>query len=170
MSPFRLALLATLAVALAGPAAAAPPPLTAEGWGKLRIGMRERDAVRLFRLRVPPTAGVDSFECRQDQVPGYPGVFVMAENGVITRISVDGPGRLRTDRGFGVGSREADIRRAYGTALEVATAAYLEEPAHDLTFWTHGGRRGVKYGTNADGRVDWLTVGSRSITYIEGCA
>jgi hypothetical protein len=148
------------------------PPLTPNGWGKLRIGMRERDAVRLFHIRVAADDETNSFDCRQEDLPGHPGVSVMAESGVITNISVEAPSRLRTERGFGVGSREADIRRAYGPALKVETAEYAEEPAHDLTFWASGqkqDRRGVRYGTDARGRVTWFAVGGPSISYMEGC-
>jgi hypothetical protein len=152
--------------------ATAAPPLTPDGWGKLRIGMRESVAAKHLGLKIAPDDQVQSFECRQDELAGQPDMSVMAERGIITRIAIGGLSRLRTDRGFGVGSREADIRRAYGSALQVETAAYEEEPAHDLTFWAHGhneSRRGVRYGTDAKGRVQWLAVGTPSIGAMEGC-
>jgi hypothetical protein len=148
------------------------PRLTANGFGPLKIGMRERDAVRRFHIRVAADDGANSFDCRQDEFPAYPSVSIMAERGVITRIAVAAPSTLRTDRGFGIGSREAEILRAYGPAMKVETAAYEEEPAHDLTFWASGekeGRRGVRYGTDAHGRVQWFAVGSPSISAMEGC-
>jgi hypothetical protein len=165
----RLALFAIAALAASSEAVSAPAPLTPDGWGELRVGMRERDAVRLFGLHIPRDDGVSSYDCRQEEVPHFPGLVVMAERGVVTRITIEPPSRLRTDRGIGIGSREADVKRAYGPALKIVTAAYQEEPAHDLTFWAPGGKRGVRIGTNAAGRVEAIYVGSRSISYIEGC-
>ncbi|MGZ3376204.1 MAG: hypothetical protein ACXU8S_06370 [Phenylobacterium sp.] len=161
--------LVTTALAIAS-AAFASPPLTAEGWGKLRIGMRERDAVRLFHLRVPRGPGPDSFECRQDELPSQEGLFVMAQHGIVTRISIEAPNRLVTDRGLGIGAAESEIKAAYGSRLKIHTAPYLEEPAHELDIWTAHGKRGVRYDTNTAGAVEAIYVGDRSITLIEGCS
>jgi hypothetical protein len=130
--------------------------------------MHERDAVRQFHLHISRNDGVSSYECRQDTWPGRPDIGVMARNGRISRIETDGK-TLHTDKGFGVGSSEADLRKAYGPSLEVATAAYMDEPAHDLTYWRPGRKRGVLYGTNEHGQVVYVRAGDRSITYIEGC-
>ena len=167
----RLLLVLALSLAPTPAMAAGQLRLTPDGFGDLKIGMKERDAARRFHLKIAQD-DVSSYDCRENTWPGHPGVGVMAERGVITRVSVAAPSRLRTDRGFGVGSREADIRRAYGPGLKVETAAYEEEPAHDLTFWAAGrkeSRRGVRYGTDAHGVVRWFAVGSPSISYIEGC-
>jgi len=149
--------------------ASAAPRLTAQGWGRLRIGMRERDAVRLFHLRVPGGPGPDTFECRQDEMPSQEGLYVMAERGIVTRITIEAPSRLRTDRGLGIGATEAEVRRAYGRRLKIETTPYEEEPAHEMTWWTAHGTRGVRYDTNIAGAVEAIYVGSRSITLIEGC-
>jgi hypothetical protein len=160
-----------LAFALLGASVVqAAPPLTAQGWGKLRIGMRERDAVRLFHLRVPKSDGADSFDCRQDEMPSQEGLFVMAERGIVTRITIEAPSRLKTDRGLGISATETEVKRAYGRKLKIDTAPYLEEPAHELIFWNARGTRGVRYDTNIAGAVDAIYVGSRSIINIEGCS
>jgi hypothetical protein len=169
MSIRRLGLIVIAIAALASTAAAAPP-LTARGWGKLRIGMRERDAVRLFHLRVPTNLGADSFDCRQDEMPSQEGLFVMAERGVVTRITIEAPSRLRTDRDLGIGATEDEVKRAYGPELKTRTAPYMSEPAHELDFRSAHGARGVRYDTNAAGAVEAIYVGSRSIIYIEGCS
>jgi hypothetical protein len=169
MSIRRLGLLTAVFAAVAS-AAMAAPPLTARGWGKLRIGMRERDAVRLFHMRIPGSLGADSFDCRQDEIPSQEGLFVMAEHGVITRITIEAPNRLVTDRGLGIGAGEDEVKRAYGRGLKIHTAPYLDEPAHELDFWTVHGARGVRYDTNAAGVVEAIYVGSRAISYIEGCS
>jgi len=168
--PLRpLALLAIILFATAS-AAAAAPLLTPNGWGKLHIGMRERDAVRLFHLRVPHSVGADSFECRQEEVPSQEGLFVMAQRGVITRISIEAPSRLLTDRRIGLGSTEAEVRRAYGKVLKIDTTPYEEEPAHQLVFWAVPGKRGVRYDTNIAGSVEAIYVGADAIELIEGCS
>ncbi|HZZ69224.1 MAG TPA: hypothetical protein VFE18_13710 [Phenylobacterium sp.] len=169
MSLRRLSLIAIAITAIAAPAFAAPP-LTAQGWGKLRIGMRERDAVRLFHLRVPKSLGADSVDCRQDEMPSQEGLSVMAQRGIVTRISIEAPNSLVTDRGLGIGATEDEVKAAYGSSLKIQTAPYLAEPAHELVFWTTAGKRGVRYDTNAAGAVEAIHVGDRSITLIEGCS
>ena len=166
---YRAPLLILLASLLASAAVAASPPLTPFGLGLLKIGMREADAARRLGLRIAPDDEVNGWECRLDELPGHPGLSVMVERGVVTRIGIASPSRLKTDRGFGIGAREADLRRAYGKALKVATAAYEAEPAHDLTVWAIRGKRGVRYGTDARGRVQAIYAGSKSIANIEGC-
>lgn len=160
-------LVATLALATTG--AAEPPPLTPDGWGALRIGMAEADAVRILKTTVPPDDDVNSFACRVIDAPGDSQLAIITEKGRVARISLHGPGALRTDKGFGVGSAEADIRRAYGRGLQVTTHSYDEEPAHYLTYWTIPKRRGVRYETNQQGVVTTVHVGGPAIQYIEGC-
>src|SRR5438045_1035281 len=126
-------LFAILETVVATPAVAAAP-LTPQGWGELQIGMRERDAVKRFHLKVARDDGVSSYECREDTWPAHPSVWIMARNGRISRISTDRKGLL-TDKGFGVGSREADIVRSYGSALKVEAHAYEGPQAHYLTAW-----------------------------------
>jgi hypothetical protein len=167
-----LARLLPALVALITASGAASAPLTPNGWGKLRIGMRERDAVRLFHMRVPrgPGPRIDSFECRQDEVPSQEGLYVMAQRGIVTRITIAAPNQLVTDRRLGIGSTEAEVKRAYGKALKITTTPYEEEPAHQMIFWSVPGKRGVRYDTNVAGSVEAIYVGDSSIELIEGCS
>jgi hypothetical protein len=169
MSLWRLGLISITLAAIASSAAAAPP-LTANGWGKLRIGMRERDAVRLFHMRVPRGPGPDSFECRQDEIPSQEGLSVMAQRGIITRIAIAAPSQLLTDRRLGLSSTEAEVKRAYGKGLKVDTTPYEAEPAHQMIFWSVRGKRGVRYDTNVAGSVEAIYVGDSAIELIEGCS
>jgi len=153
-----------------GAAKAADPPLTPDGWGALRIGMREAEAARLFKLEVPPDDEVNSIDCREIPLPaGGPDASVMTQEGKVTRISLYGPSPLKTDRGFGVGSREADIRKSYGAALKVEPHHYEGPKAHYLTVWNAARKRGVRYETNDKGVVTILHVGDESIRYVESC-
>jgi hypothetical protein len=164
----RLLLVVALSLAAQPAMAAGQPLLTPNGFGDLKIGMKERDAIRRFHLKVARDDGVSSYECRENRWPGHPGVWIMAQQGRITRISVttDGP---RTDRRVGVGSREADIKRAYGPTLIISEHSYEEAPAHYLTAWAVTGRRGVRFETNRMGEVTAFHVGDSSIENIEGC-
>ena len=161
--------LAVLAVAgFASVAAAATAPITPEGWGELRIGMRAKDAIRKFGLEEPNRIpGEDS--CRQFDMPAEPQLNVMVIDGRVVRLSLYAHGPLKTDRGFTVGDRESDIRKAYGARLKVEPHAYEEAPAHYLTFWTTPGTRGVRSETDMHGRVTAIHAGGPEIQYIEGC-
>ncbi len=163
-----LLVVAILSTGSASSVAAAPPSLTPFGFGQIKIGMREAAARRLG-LRAAPNDGVNSFECRIHAVPRYPGLSVMVERGIVTRVTIGAPSRLRTDRGLGVGSQEADVRRAYGGGLVITTAAYDDAPARDLTFWLPGKTRGILYETDQKGRVRVIRAGGKAIEYIEGC-
>ena len=147
----------------------AAAPLTADGWGGLKIGMREADAVRRFGLKVPPDDGVNSTDCRQLFMRGRSGILVMTEKGRVTRITIFGTSQLKTDRGLGVGASEADVRRAYGAGLKIEPSAYDEEPAHYLTAWTASAGRGVRFETGPNRRVERIHVGDEAIEYVEGC-
>jgi len=163
------ALLAVLAVAgFASGALAATAPITPNGWGDLRIGMPAKEAIRKFGLKEPNRIpGEDS--CRQFDMPAEPQLDVMVIDGRVVRLSLYGRGALKTDRGFTVGDRERDIRKAYGARLKVEPHAYEEAPAHYLTFWTTPGKRGVRYETDMHGRVTAIHAGGPEIQYIEGC-
>jgi hypothetical protein len=168
----RTAILAILFMGMASRATAAEPILTPFGLGPLKIGMREAEAAKRLGLRIAPDGDVDSLICREDSYQPYPDISVMAERGIVTRIVIAAPSRLRTDRGLGIGSTEADVRRVYGHHLKIETAAYEDEPAHDLTFWVVRSKhrwRGIRYGTDEHGRVRVIYAGSKSIRYIESC-
>jgi hypothetical protein len=159
-----------IAVGLASAAAAATPPITVDGWGDLKIGMPEKEAVRRLAMKpVNVLPDEDSSSCKEFQPAGRPGMVVMTINGRVSRVSLYEKSPLKTDRGFTIGDREADIRKAYGPALKVEPHAYDGPPAHYLTFWTKPGKRGIRYETDAKGRVSTIHAGGPQIEYIEGC-
>ena len=154
------------------PPVPAEPALTAYGWGNLTIGMAEAEAVRLAGLTAPDQGPpLDNHEqCHELLLPAQPGLYVMIQEGVVSRITLSEPGPIRTDRGLGVGAREADVIKAYGEGLEVTPHKYEDEPAHYLTFWTLPGKRGVRYETDRQGVVTTIHAGDDSIQLVEGCA
>jgi hypothetical protein len=162
----RLALIALLSLAGATPAFAARAPVTPDGWGDVRIGMRERDLVRRYHLRIPRSDGVSSFDCRELGGPSLP-FGVMTERGRVTRITILNHA-VKTDRGRSVGATEAQVRKAYGVTLKTDPSVYEDPPAVYLTYRAKNGH-GIRYETDEMGRVARIHAGGGSITYVEGC-
>lgn len=156
-----------LALSLCGPATASV--LTPEGLGRLTVGMTETEAARRFALRIPRDDGMSGPECRILSRKDWPSVLVMSEAGRITRITLRAGG-VRTDAGLRVGSRESEVRRAYGAKVVVTAHKYEDAPARYLTVWTVPGQRGVRYETDARGMVRAIHAGGPSIEYVEGCS
>ena len=162
--------LATLAALTAATAQAAPAekPLTAEGWGRYRIGMSEAELSELG-VKIPPVDEVNTLACRQMRAPGADGVLLMTENGRLTRLSIGRSSRLKPDRGIGVGSPADAVRKAYGAAIVATPHKYQDAPAAYLTYRSATGAHGVRYEVNQDRRVGMIHVGGPSIEYVEGC-
>jgi hypothetical protein len=152
-------------LASVGAASAAPPPLTADGWGALRIGMPESEAVRRFGL---VSTAVDG-DCHAIEFTGRIDLTGMARNGRIASLVAGGESRLRTDRGLRIGSTEAEVRRAYGAGLMIEPNAFEEPPAHYLTYWVRPNVRGVMYETDVKGRVVAIHAGDETIGWTDGC-
>lgn len=172
--------------------AAAPGEVTAitpEGFGPVRIGMTEAEALRALGAGWSADQGAgDAAACHyigrgQD---GAEFEAYMVEAGRVTNATVqnDAPtaGRVSivTDRGVGLGSTEAQVRAAY-PGIEVEPHRYNERPASYFTFWvrgapsTPGGQpaadaRGIQFVTNAERVVTSIQAGGPSILYVEGCA
>jgi hypothetical protein len=151
----------------ATPALAARAPVTPDGWGDVRIGMKERDLVRRYHLRIPRNDGVSSFDCRELGGSSLP-FGVMTERGRVTRITILDH-IVKTDRGLGVGATQAQVRKAYGAALTTAPSVYEDPPAVYLTYRAKNGH-GIRYETDETGRVARIHAGGGSITYVEGCS
>lgn len=154
------------------PAAQAPavPTLavTPDGYGDIRIGMDETAALAAG-LKAADSDLVGSAECHL-LVSDRPGFWAMIEDGKVSRITLDEGSRIKTDKGLGVGSTEAEVKAAYGEAVEVSPHKYNPPPASYLTIWTDPGRRGVRYVTDGAGNVTAVHAGSASIQYVEGCS
>jgi hypothetical protein len=154
----------------------AAPVLTSEGYGPVRIGMREAQARAVLGPDVrddtkdSAAAGMDTAACHHIWVGAEPkDVVYMVEAGRVTRITVTGGG-VKTGEGLALGATEAAVRAAYGDRLEVEPHAYVEAPAKYLTAWTVPERRGVRYETDFEGLVSGIHAGGPSIRYIEGCS
>ena len=163
---------AALLLALTGAAPAQSPvwPLTPDGYGPARIGMTRAQVSAALRSPLQGQAVEDEETCIElTATRGHPNLFLLFEDGRLSRISTAGGGRIRTQRGIGVGSSAAEVRRAYGPRIEAETHEYLGAPAEYLTWWARPNRRGLRFETDTDRRVDTIHAGNASIRYIEGC-
>ena len=164
------------------PSANGLAPLTAEGWGPLKIGMTLPEVTAALGPDSDPQAvgGPEPESCdqfRPNQAPE--GMLVMVEQGRLARISLIRRARVKTDRGLTLGIPAAEVRAAYGDALHASPHKYVEAPAQYLTVWAQGGgtgypvppnSRGIRYEVDATGRVAAIHAGGPSILYVEGCA
>ena len=91
-------------------------------------------------------------------------------DGKLSRISVADPSKIVTPRGIGVGASADEVRKAYGAGLQAEAHHYIGAPAEYLTFWLKPKLRGVRFETNAQGKVEIIHAGNDSIELIEGCA
>jgi len=178
----------TAAPAQATPAAPAsdpkgPPPLTAEGWGPLRIGMTLAEVNAALGPDSDPEAigGPDPESCDQFRPGRAPeGMLAMIEEGRLTRISLIDDSKVKTDRDLGIGIPASVVRATYGSALQTTPHKYQEAPAEYLTIWAKGGgpidravpphSRGIQYVVDSTGKVETIHAGGPSILYVEGCA
>lgn len=151
-------------------------PLTADGWGPLRIGMTRAEVIAAAGEDANPDAvgGPEPERCEQFRPARTPpGTMVMLEGDTLTRITLSPGSPLRTERGFGVGDQATAVAAEYGAAAERTPHKYVGPPAEYLTVWTEAppspGARGIVYEVGEDGRVGHIHAGGPSIRYVEGC-
>lgn len=153
------------------PAAMTPGPvsnrvLALEGLGDLRIGA------------TPPVAGSwaergmqTNEACRTLTSPDYPGVYAMAVDGKVRRITVREGSDVKLAEGVGVGASEADVAkwfagfRAEPHKYEAAPAKYLTAPN------AASGDPALRFEIGEAGKVKMMHVGIMpELAYVEGCA
>lgn len=156
--------------------ATSPAPLTALGWGPIRVGMTRAEVVAAAGEDANPGAvgGPEPEACDQFRPERAPeGMLVMIERDRLTRITLSAGSIIKTERGFGVGDPAAQIEEAYGAAAVSSPHKYSPAPAEYITVWMTppGGpdARGLVYEIGTDGRVAHVHAGGLSIQYVEGC-
>jgi hypothetical protein len=98
------------------------------------------------------------------------GIYFMFLDGKLSRISVVDPSEITTPRGIAVGAGAEEVRKAYGPKLQAEQHHYVGAPAEYLTYWLKPKKSGVRFETNAEGKVQIVHAGNDSIQYVEGCA
>ncbi|MEI9885426.1 MAG: hypothetical protein WDN08_02815 [Rhizomicrobium sp.] len=171
---------AALAVSLTAAFAAPPNILRTDGIGPVTLGMTVRAAERALGAKLRnENPGADE-DCTYFALGGTRDSLVhyMVERGRITRIDIDdmGGGRrpaqapIVTRAGIGIGSTEADIRRAYGRRLKIVPDPYMEDQGNNLTVEDAGHNRGILFET-VHGTVTSMRAGRHpSLEYSEGCS
>jgi hypothetical protein len=162
----------------AAPTDVALVPLTAEGWGPLRVGMTLDQITAALGPDANPDAvgGADTGQCDQFRPSRAPeGMLLMVEEGRLTRISLSRNFAVKTDRGLGLGVMPAQVTSVYGSQVRAEPHKYQDPPAQYLTVWSKGepgasDARGIRYEVDGSGKVAQIHAGGPSIQYVEGCA
>jgi hypothetical protein len=159
---------------LASAASAASPAwkLTPNGLGPVRIGMTRDQVAKALKTELDGEAFDNEGSCIElfPENEELKGSYFMFLDGKLSRISVADPSTIGTPRGIGVGASADEVRKAYGAGLQAEEHHYIGAPAEYLTFWLKPELRGVRFETNAQGKVEFIHAGNDSIELIEGCA
>jgi hypothetical protein len=179
----RILLTAVLAVVLTTVAMAVtpvtPPPLAMEGYGPVKIGMTLAQAeealgakLNMYYLEEDPTAcGTGN---RADGKNA--DVYYMVEDGAVRRVEIvtldtgtpTSP-PVRTAKGIGLGSTEAEVKAAY-PGVKVEPHPYLEDAGHTMIVKSADGKSAFIFDTDTK-RVIAMRAGAYpQVGYIEGCA
>lgn len=160
-------------------APAAPPPvsdwvMTADGYGPVRTGMTQAQALAALGAGWSLQEGSNE-SCRFIST-GDDGAAIqqfMVRNGVVAGARADdyaptaGRSTVKTDRGVGLGSTAAQVRAAYPQGLE-ATPASITDMREFLRVAAANGR-GVQFLTNDEDVVVSMAAGDPAVFSVDGC-
>jgi hypothetical protein len=144
--------------------------LSAAGYSRIRIGAKLAEVEESYALDTAMGKDFDD-SCRLYWTPYVPGLTVYVQNGVVTRVSINHvrlaaevwvPPAVRTERGIGIDSSEAELRAAY-SPLEERPGAYLY----------FGGTKmasGLRFDFDRDRMISEISAGIMpALTLSEGC-
>lgn len=147
--------------------------LTPYGYGAAQVGMTPAEASQTLGVELAVEEGErENSECYHlHALSGPTSLSFMVVKGRIARFSIyQGPSPIRTERGIGIGDSIAQVRRSYGVALQEQEHEYLGGAARYLTWWDERAKRGIRFETDHDGRVETIHAGGEAIQLIEGCS
>lgn len=140
--------------------------LALEGLGDLRIG----SAVPRGSSWAERGAQIDG-DCRTVSSPHFPGVYAIVTGGKVRRITIGQRSDVRLVEGIGVGSREQDVKRAFG-GFRQERHEYEQPPAKYLTAPNAAsGDPALRFEIGQDRKVSLIHVGTMPVLgFVEGCA
>ncbi|MGH7026655.1 hypothetical protein [Brevundimonas sp.] len=152
--------------------------LTAEGFGAIRVGQTIAEVERAYGAPDKPIA--DPNGCNVFHPARAPeGVWVMTEEGKVSRVTLRDGASAVTDHALGLGAPAAAVKQAYGAAAQLSPHKYESAPSEYVTVWSGGPRsepyvtdtaaRGVRYDVGVDGKVKAIHGGGPSIQLVESC-
>lgn len=156
------------------PSASVPPAatvLTSSGYDMIRVGAAPSTAAG-YALHDDGSYGGG---CRVFVSDRLPGLAVLVEEGRIGRVTLHAPRggpipAIRTERGIGVGSTEAEVRAAY-RPLGERPHDRAPPPAKNLVWGEEGDPNAFRFEIGPDGRVVALHAGGApQLSYAEGCS
>lgn len=170
----------TAATGQQGAAPAAPPlvppgeeadatPLTPAGFGPHVVGEPLAIAGSLDQAEITPRA---SENCRIFRDPDRPGVTVMTDGSIVTRVSVEAPSTIITGAGIAIGAAEADVRAVYPELRQVRDDAGEGRGGGANNLYTAAaGDDALRFEIGPDGNVFAMHGGSEpALSASEGCA
>ena len=109
--------------------------------------------------------------CRTLSSPEYPGVYAIAEGGLVRRITLGKRSTIKLAEGIGVGATEADVKKWF-PSFRVEPHKYGAAPAKYLTAPNApSGDSALRFEIGSDGKVSLIHVGTMPVlAYVEGCA
>ncbi|MFM2278927.1 MAG: hypothetical protein RLZZ444_1158 [Pseudomonadota bacterium] len=148
--------------------------MTPFGWGGIEAGVTTDSAQAASGLKIRDdghyTEAGDGTCLAYEVIGGPKNLQMLVESGVVTTVEaylVPSAPIFMTDRGVKLGDPETAVRKAYA-GLKQLPDIYSEPPDKKLFYYEAGGERGIKFSING-GKVTGISVGSRSIEYVEGC-
>lgn len=154
---------------LTGALAAPPARFGYEGVAPLLAGTSLAQAEKQLGTRLQPAAGSNAAACRRYDVPAWPGVQVIVDNAVISRVETRDK-RYASISGVHVGDDVAKVRRVYGQRLSVSPHLYF---ANGLTLAVYSPDRrfALIMESNDAGRIITLRAGAvPAVEHLEGCS
>ncbi len=137
-----------------------------EGLGDLRIGQPVPKGTSWAERGAQTGA-----ECRTVSSPAYPGVYGMAVDGKVQRITVGKRSDVTLAEGIGTGATEKQVKQWFAGfreephKYESAPAKYLTAPN------ASNGSSALRFEIGQDGKVSFIHVGTMPVlAYVEGCA
>ena len=109
--------------------------------------------------------------CRTLSSPEYPGVYAIAEGGLVRRITLGKRSTIKLAEGIGVGATEADVKKWF-PSFRVEPHKYEAAPAKYLTAPNApSGDSALRFEIGSDGKISLIHVGTMPVlAYVEGCA